>query len=165
MGMESYFVNLIPEGVKSSKVDNINEFKGQSKLRLKQVSDLVDSHFKLKKYAKDEHILEDVLFLRISHEKNILKALSIEGSLSWFEEGLRIIFRLYELLRENALNIRISHPSQTEINTRCEKEFISAMRDIYKDKYVHFKENIMHSKACVLPGGHFYYYLLHNKND
>ena len=93
MGMESYYIEIIPNSVSIHKKDNIRKFEGVSNIK---VSELIDHLHKIEltitQKKENIFIIDEAIQLQIIEKGKNVQVISLQGCFAWFEEGLDICF-------------------------------------------------------------------------
>lgn len=164
MGMESFFVMLLPKGINMIKdKDRIIKYIGKSNLRTNNIISIIKKNYKISEesnlYIKS-YVLEEFINIKFNEEGEELKDISLEICFFHFEEGLKKIYEIGKLL-ENKCGVRLFHPGLGLLNDPSFKEFENRIKEFYGNKYANFKKQFgeLKENKKVLPNKDFVDYL------
>lgn len=154
MGMESFFIHIIPAGVEPR--ENNCTYKGKSNVTKIEFISMI-----IKKVPRcdlhDEHnlIVDNAVLVWVGDDE-MLSMFHIEGCFSWYEDCAKFIYRLLQEIKE-VIPIRVHYPSYGFLDIRTEENFLENLEEITKLKRTRFHElfgNELSFKS--LPGDPFY---------
>lgn len=154
MGLESYFVPLVPT---SALPDNGNStLVAKSHLR---VSAFIEK-LSMTPYALTKRnwrfVVDEILFMSVESEGESLRTITLEGCFSCFEESLHLCFQVAQSINANIIAVRVLHPAGLDFSLGSESEFCSKVRSLYHDQLQGFIEQFGPVKFRSLPGTQFY---------
>ncbi len=174
MGLESYFLHLLPESVEPTSVEIGNgftatDFKGRSSVDVSAV--IKEIKFRLAKAhlsneflpAQNKFIVDKAIEMSIDSEAGFFQKVTLAGCFSWYDPGLRLCYQLAQIVND-CVNVRAYHQSLETIPIKDEDAFLRAMQDIYQNQYQSFLKTFGEIKAKTLPGEDFYNYYRYSKS-
>lgn len=162
MGMESYSINLLPEGVTAAKVDGKDRFNGRSSIHVLDFIELLEGRgFKIELNDFDSLIAAHAVFINFGIEEEAfdilwVKEITFEGCFACFEYSLGLFYSLYQIINKQIVKVRLYHPSIGEFEAQSEACFYEKIKSLYCEKYKRFKESYGTLDTKVLPGDAFY---------
>lgn len=166
MGMESFFVVVLPKEVKCVKTENgSNSYIGSSNLQRTEMLKLIRQNFLVndKKTTADTFSLNELVEMdfNCTVDDKVIN-LVLEICFYHYDIGIQIVFELYELLVGEYDSIRLFHPRVGYISCSSLRDFKDTMDSIYKNKCQTFKNEygILSNNDKVLPGKNFDDYVM-----
>lgn len=155
MGLESYFVQLIPEGVYPIQKDGINCFNGHSKLEITEFLEWIDRVEKVTSQKYLQFLYDEAIKINIGEELGYVKEITLEGCFAWYPDGLSLCFQFIRTI-ETFFEIQVYHPGGLNFKVTSEDDFIEKVSNIYLKKYEEFVKRFGCLSLKVLPGDYFY---------
>jgi len=166
MGMESYFIQVLPQGVIPVKKDGCNSFDGQSSISYTELFDNLRLNTSIQKNSETSIIIDNVLILSVDSEGINFGSITIEGCFAWYSEGLKLCFATIKAIDSIIGNITIFHPRGLYFGLGNEDEFIQKVMSCYQGKYDEFVKQFRGIQTKVLPGQPFYdAYMKHKRTS
>lgn len=153
MGLESYFITLLPPDTKPLNIDGNIGFKGESHITVDKFIKEISICYDLKQIKEKEWYwfkVEDIIVMRIEYQDKWLNAVSLEGSFSWYEESLRKCYNISQTIN-NIFDVIVYHPFGLEFKLGSEEEFLSRIKEIYQHKYQLFLKQFGGLNIKVAP--------------
>lgn len=163
MGMESYFIQVLPIGVMPIKKDGCNDFDGHSSITYRELFDNLRISTSIQKKSETSIIIDNALILSVDAEGDYVISITIEGCFAWYSEGLKLCFTTIQSIDSIIENITIFHPGGLHFGLGNENEFIQKIMSYYQPKYDEFTEQFGGIQMKVLPGSPFYDAYMKNK--
>lgn len=170
MGLESYLIHLIPEGVEPLRVDEgrgyvSTGFKGKSPVRTEIIVDrmVIGLPATLVEESCRQHklVVDDAVEVLIDGEDGFFQKATLIGCFAWYDEGLSTCYRLSCAIN-NCIKVRVYYPESVTLDS--EEEFCRAIRRAYEGKYQDFLKSFRSVHAKVLPGKNFYEFYRRSRN-
>lgn len=139
MGMESYYVNLVPFGVKMVKGDETYKFVGRSNKEINEIVMLLkEGGYLLAKKDDFMYEIDSTLSIRFSCEESFVKTMMIQGCFTWFEEGTKLIYSLSNYINREIMRIYINFAFGEDFDITNETDFCKKITEGYKEKFEEF---------------------------
>lgn len=139
MGMESYYVNLVPTEVKMVKGDETYSFVGKSNKEINElVITLKEGGYLLVKKDDFLYELDNVLSIRFSCEDSLVKTMAIQGCFTWFEDGVKLIYNLSNYINKEVMGIYVNFAFGEDFDITNETDFCKRITEGYKEKFEEF---------------------------
>lgn len=156
MGMESYYINLVPIGVKMVKGDETYRFVGRCNKEVTEIVRLLkEGGYLLDKKDDLLYELDNILSLRFSCEDSLVKTITIQGCFTWFEDGVKLIYNLSDYLNKEVLSIYINFAFGEDFYITSETDFYNRITEGYKEKFEEFTK-MYGTKKIKQTVGKFY---------
>jgi hypothetical protein len=157
MGMESFFIIILPEGISHTKNEyGINVYKGESSItynRLKEIFDEIDGIIYIDSLKLYCHISNRFLLKPFFDDEKLLY-ISLEACLWYLENNTNEIISLLNIFSKgfNAFHPGICYVNNTFI------DFVKNVSFFYKEKIDDFinKYSEYFATEDILPGDYFY---------
>lgn len=156
MGMESFFINVIPSGIKPIKKGDGFFYEGKSKILKEDVLKRINEIYKVNNIQENEYSIDKVVKLCIEVNEGFVVYFNFEGCFAWYKESLELIYSLIKLINENSISVTIFHPLGLLCDLGTKIEFIENIEKLYEKKYYEFKKQFGELKFKVMPGKAFY---------
>jgi hypothetical protein len=146
MGMESYFIKLRPQHPEVALMSTellVEQLKKNGLIVVVQ---------------QDNFVLENVFVMRVEESEGRLSEVSLEGCLSWFDEGLEKCYEISEVIHNKIVPIELLQPDNVQI-ARSKDIFFSSLTRFYKEKYHQFVSTYGDVKVRILPDKPFFDYI------
>jgi hypothetical protein len=143
MGMESFFIVLLPENVKMIRNnDNSIKYSGNSNIKMDDLMDHLNAlKYDMIKISNDTFILNNIIKFCCDLDKgNIFISGFMEICLFHYEEGIELIFNIHRHLMK-AFNVHLFFPSVGILSENDFSTFKSKLDEIYGKKKVFFTKN------------------------
>ena len=157
MGMESFFIMLLPEGIEEEKDQfGIRKYVGDSKINKESYDDFLNQQLEV----KDNIYKEFVVIKKTIDDNKKIQQVSLECCFYHYSEGLKYIIEFWDSIKEK-LPLRLFHPAIGFISNSNTDEFIKKIKDFYNSKYQAFVEEFGEDSNgnIVLPNEGFTKYL------
>lgn len=165
MGMESFFVILLPANVSQGK----NQYgsiiyTGKSQISSdKFIQFLINSVPSIKPDSDypEKLVLNDIINIAIEKDENgDLKFLTLEATLFYFEEGIKFFYNLSSLIKQS-FPVFLFHPALGNMKDIIFEDFKKSIMNFYREKYEIFISTFgkVENGTNVLPGKSFTKYL------
>lgn len=159
MGLESYFVNIVPLGVETEKKSNIfiEKFNMEEYIFKEKLKELFS---KIKFIDKNSFILDKVILVKYTISLDgYLSYISMEMCFSCYELSLAVCFKTIEKFSLILDKIMVQNPlglykNFEEINNY--DNFIIEVKNIYDKKYKAFVNEFGKLDFRALPNDDFY---------
>lgn len=162
MGAESFFIILIADGVKEQKDEfGIRKYIGKSNISKSELIEFLESRFV--QVENQRFTFEDILEVVIDSDINdYIKTISIECCFFHFEEGLELMFELFDKIKIR-FPFKLFHPGINRLEGDNKITSIQLIKEFYDEKYKTFIRDfgIETNGAKVLPNNGFISYLEH----
>lgn len=166
MGMESYFIQVFPNGIMPIKKDGCNGFEGHASTRYTEFFDNLRLNTSIQKSKETRIIIDNALILSVDTEEAYISSITIEGCFAWYSEGLKLCFTTIQAIDSIIENITIFHPGGLHFGLGNENEFIQKVMSYYQPKYDEFVKQFRGIQMKVLPGTPFYdAYMKHKRKS
>jgi len=159
VAINDYFLYLLPNGVKPVQTaEHGTVYEGQSILKISDVRNaLVGLGKKVKDHTwsgRNGFMVDDSIVFSPNVEDGLVMEIMVQGSLSWFPEGLADIYKVGETLAKKVPVTFYLH-NEMMLGTDSEKAFIDAMLSRYEPKLAAFKTKYGVQKLKVDADGFF----------
>lgn len=170
MGMESYFIHLIPEGVEPFRVDEgggfaSTGFRGKSLIEANTIVDKIVIGLAGKPVGKSHSqsklVVDDAIETLIDDEDGFFQKATLVGCFAWYDEGLSTCYQISCVIN-NCIAVRVYYPEFVTLDD--EEGFRQAIQMAYQSKYQEFLQTFEGIRAKVLPGKDFYEFYRQSKN-
>src|SRR5690554_6640626 len=154
MGLESFFITLLPPNIEPVLIDGNISFSGESHITINSFIEKISNHYSLKQIKEKEwywFIVKDVIVMRIEYRDKWFNAVSLEGCFSYYEENLQICYDIAQTIKNLIFDVTVYHPSGLSFRLGSKEEFFSLIKDIYQDKYQLFLKHFGEFKIKVTP--------------
>jgi len=158
MGMESFFIIILPDGISHKKENDINIYEGNSNLTLDIFKHMLsDIPYKFHINNENEINIDNKYLIKLEVENNKIKTIEIESCLYYLMNDDDILKGL--LLHINKLCLKLFHPSIGYFENVI--DYLSNLKIYYKTKYDNFlyKYEYLFKNKNILPGNNFYKYI------
>lgn len=174
MGLESYFLHLLPEAVEPIPVDvgdgfTATGFKGRSAAEVSWVVRelkirLAEAHLS-SEFLPDQNkfVVDKAIEMSVESEDGFFQKVTLVGCFSWYEEGMKLCYQLAHMVNE-CVSVRAYHQSLGIVPIRDENAFLHTIQSIYENQYESFLKTFGIFKVKTLPGKDFYNYYRHSKS-
>lgn len=156
MGMESYFVQVLPLGVSPVKVNDCNSFQGHCSMTLVNLIQQLSMTIKVQAMGKAEYIVEEAIKLTIGVEDEYVRDITLEGCFSWYKEGLKLCYAIIRNISAIMDDITVYHPGELYFKVSTEEEFLAKITELYQAKHAAFNAQFNAIELKVPPGKSFY---------
>jgi len=151
MGMESYYIDIIPNGVRVCMEDDVRRFEGKSKVRTSEfINGLQRLLLPLSSNMKYFYIVDETIQLQIIVKDKYVQAIILQGCFTWFEEGLEICFNIVEFIITSLMEVDVSVFGKT-VNYIDVNSFKKTVIELYKEKFEYFKDYLADYKVKIPP--------------
>ncbi|MBW7475182.1 hypothetical protein K0T92_10520 [Paenibacillus oenotherae] len=164
MGIESFYVNLLPENITRVQVES--EFSnigyiGDANVTISEfVNALSTEEIDCNPLNQHEYILNDSLYLTIHSEDLFVKEIALEGCFSWYENCAKEMYRVAILINNRILNVKLNFPNnRILIIPPDEQAFCQLIYERYRLKYEGFIETYGQIEVKCLPRNYFYSFI------
>ena len=162
MGLESYFIVLLPEKVRPAKKNKYNAFEGCSDMLISDfIRQLKDVELEINILFKDsvlcELAVDNMLKMSCGIEQNYLREIIIEGCFASFQENIQFCFHTASIIHNKIISVSFYHPAiGYSLGFESQDEFIDLFMNIYINKIENFRKTFGDVKFKSLPGTSFY---------
>ncbi len=166
MGLESYVIHLLPDGVEPVPLDAgdgviATGFRGKSGIGTQDLIDRVEvtlmSNLIPVRRLRPEHrlIADGVIEMMLGDDGGYFRRATLVGCFSWYDEGLPLCYRIACAVN-NSIGVRVYHQAAGFFSLAGEDEFCRVVRELYRRKYYDFIRTFGNVKAKTLPDQSFY---------
>lgn len=104
MGMESFFIRLLPKGIKrvidESQPFDTFRYVGETNLSKDDFAEILTSLGEACVYREDgRYELNNSIILTLQSDNDNVKEIALEGCLSWYDDCINEMYRLTELIK------------------------------------------------------------------
>lgn len=157
MGVESYFINLVFEGVKQEKQASGRGFVGNTNVVINDVEFYIKGKG-ARKIGIDKYLFDDSIIIELIKENNSVLAITLQGCLTWYPQGLGTMVSFAKSLNNELSPIHLSYPAFKDYYPiKDSNVFIEDIMSIYSEKYDNFKKQNIHILNTKLPPGKEFY--------
>lgn len=155
MGLESYFFQLLPDGVKPTKVNGYNAFVGKSHIKALAFIEKFKEIYSIKAEKGGKYSIEEVLYMTVGNQDDWLQEISFEGCFAWYEEGLDLSYEIAKKINSNIIKIKVFNPAISEFDLNSKDEFVNKLKGIFESRHKAFVEEFGEIHVKVLPDNAF----------
>ena len=159
MGMESFFVIILPDGISHKKGEyNVNKYEGNSNLTMELFKrNLSDVPYKFNVINEDEITIENKYLMKLWLEDKKIKVIEIESCLYYLMNDDEVLKEL--LLHATKSGLRLFYPGIGYFENVV--DYLVNLKIFYKAKYDNFmfKYEYLFRNKNILPGNNFYKFL------
>jgi hypothetical protein len=156
MGMESFFVIILPNGISHKNGQNsVNIYDGSSDLSLEKFKYILSNIPYISHIINENEInIENKYLMKIVQEENKVKTIEVESCLYYLMNDDEILKEL--LLYMNQLDLKLFHPGIGYFEGVT--DYLLNLKIFYKDKYNNYlyKYEYLFKDKNILPGNDFY---------
>lgn len=160
MGMESFFIRLLPKGIKrvidESQPFDTFRYVGETNLSTDEFAEILTSLGETCIHrGNGSYELNNSIILSLQSNNDDVKEIALEGCLSWYDDCINEMYRLTELINTHILEISLNYPEVSE-GIPARSEFATLVQQGTEIKYRAFLERYGSIQIKILPGKHFY---------
>ncbi len=157
MGIESYFINVVFKGAKQVKQAGRNEFIGSTNLVINDVEFYIKGKG-AKEIGIHKYLFDDSIIIELIRENNSVLAITLQGCLSWYPQGLNTMVSFAKSLNNELSPIHFNYPALKDYYPiKDSNVFIEEIMSIYSEKYDNLKKQNNHIMNTKLPPGKEFY--------
>lgn len=165
MGMESYFIQLLPSTViiiKDKK--GCNQLGGKGEVTSKEILEKLNDWYKITYDRDNDTIIDNTIKIYFEDVDGYVQTITLAGCFSWYDESISLIYEIS--FKINGIQkSRFYHPLRMESELISEEDFKRDLKNIYLEKYNAFKKQFPWSNNKVPPGYMFYSQALNKKEN
>jgi len=159
MGLESYFIHLLPKGVIPIRVDigdgfTATDFRGKSAVKASSIVEAIQMALPCR-FNQDKLVVDESIEVWISGEKDLFQKATLVGCLAWYDEGLKLCYQISCVINQ-CVQVQAYQQVMGFVSLDSEEIFYQSIRDTYQKQYQAFIGTFGDIKAQVLPGRDFH---------
>jgi hypothetical protein len=158
MGMESFFVIILPGGISHKEENGANTYEGNSDLTLEIFNHILSGMPYIFHIINENEInIENKYLMKLIVENSKIKIIEIESCLYYLMNDDEMLKRL--LLYISQLGLKLFHPSIGYFENVI--DYLLNLKIFYKEKYNNYlyKYEYLFKDKNILPGDNFFKYL------
>lgn len=157
MGMESFYLELIPTDVSISYVNDVRKFEGKSDLSsLDFYNSFVKINLPINSKKDNSIIIDKAIHLQIIEKEQKVQTILLQGCFTWFIESLPLCYTVVRFIKSNIFDVKLNILGE-EIQADDYDSFQAAIIDLYKEKYEYFNTHLANFRAKILPSDFYKY--------
>ncbi len=151
MGMESYYVDILPKNVKFYMDGDIRKIEGVSSFNLSEfVMQIQKLQLPIRLKNENIFIIDEAIQLQLILTNQNIQVITLQGCFTWFEEGIELCYNIVRFIKTNIFEVDVSVLNE-DINLDNEVEFKKNVIELYNEKFEYFRKYLADFKAKILP--------------
>jgi hypothetical protein len=160
MGLESYFLHLLPNEVTSVQVNEghgftSTTFAGKSPVAASVIIGKIETTLPSKLHCQNKLVVDDAIKVVISVEDGLFQKVTLIGCFAWYDEGLSLCYQIACVI-DSCIEIQVYHQLTGRTPLKGEMEFQQTVKGIYQEQHQSFVQTFGHIRKKILPGKDFY---------
>lgn len=171
MGMESFSIIALPDGVDIIRDKEYRHLKGNSNIFFKDFELELGKLENIVRRGECGWVLDDCIEIIVYNSNGFFQGIELKGCLSYLDDGVDLGYDFIEIIRKKIVSLKI-YIFNREVEVGNSKQLCKLIKEMYSDKIAIFQKQYNDVKLKATCGEFYremknrkkwYYKLLHNK--